>query len=1034
MSVSLKRFTFFSVVVVYSFLVNAESVNFNRDVLPILSDKCYHCHGPDESHRKAKLRLDSFDFATQPFKKKKVAIVPGKPEESLVYKLIVTDDEYDIMPPEETGKKLTAKEKEIIYKWIKSGAKYEKHWAFVKPVKAQLPSVKNKTWPKSHIDHYVLANLEKLGLNPNEPTQAHTLVRRLHLDLTGLPPDPQVVKTFVNEPSEKSYEHLVDKLLNSEAYAERMAMVWMDAARYSDTDGYQQDKTRANWPWKDWVIDAYKNNKPFDEFTIEQLAGDLLPNPTNDQILATTFNRNHMTNGEGGRDPEESRIDYVIDRVSTTGTVWLGLTLGCAQCHTHKFDPITHREFYQMNAFFNSIDENGKAGNAAKPYMDYKPKASKEGEKDAVDWLAQIKENEQKAISQYMSGFDAFLKHKSHLVTRSPEFSSWEKFNALSARVDNGGDVKVEQLSPGEFLVSGSNKRHQDYIITTNPSLTQLTGVRIKIKPHETNAEGGLSIAEDGHVNFTEFKMYLRSKSTGVQQAIEPEKAISNYAVKLKKWHKLGQVKGILDDDPRTGWTSQKADNKKVYTIMLSLKKAYELTDDNEVVIEIRDRSVEGFKAMRRFSVELTGEYGDTAKKIALSPSENLAKVKGDLSKLTPEVRNQFRNEYLSGIPEIIEIRQDINLAQKQVKYYKDMAQKQKVMVMKERKEPRKTHILLRGVWDNKGEEVSSGVLEDILPWGKNEPRNRLGLAKWIMNKDNPLTARVTVNRYWQMIFGDGLVRTPEDFGLQGERPAYPEVLDWLAVEFMENDWDVKHIIKTMVMSQLYRMSSVSSVELNEMDPKNLILARAPRFRMPSWMIRDNILKSTGLLTERFGGPPVYPYQPFGAWKDSTMGRFTYVISPGKDAYRRSFYTFWRRSIAPTGMFDSSKRNNCSVSTVRTNTPLQALNLLNDQAFIEGARILAQSAIKTKSTVADRLNFMSNRILSRSLNQNELKILEEQIKEHLDWYDQNREDAQDILSYGQIDLGGKGLGNARVAAYTNAASTLLNLDEALTRE
>ncbi|MCM8537724.1 MAG: PSD1 and planctomycete cytochrome C domain-containing protein [Lentisphaeraceae bacterium] len=1012
----------------------SEEINFGRDVLPILSDKCYHCHGPDDSHRKAKLRLDSFEHATQPFKKKKIAIVPGNPEASLVYKLVVTDDEDDIMPPADTDKKLSKKEKEIIYKWIKSGAKYEKHWAYVKPSKASLPKLKNKSWTQSPIDHYVLAKLEKNNLIPAPRAKNHTLIRRLHLDLTGLPPEPEVIQAYDQNPTPQAYEKLVDRLLASNAYAERMAMVWMDAARYSDSDGYQQDRTRQNWPWKDWVLNAYKNNKPFDQFTVEQLAGDLLPNSTPEQKLATTFNRNHMTNGEGGRDPEESRIDYVIDRVSTTGTVWLGLTLGCAQCHTHKFDPISHKEFYQMNAFFNNIDENGRAGSKAKPFLEYTPSINKAATKDATDWLAQVKEKEQKIISKYLPGLEKFLKEKAHIVTRSEDFSSWQRVDSLAVKATSGKDVKVSQVDAGEFIVSGPNKRHEDYIITTAPTLKRITGIRLKIKPDANNTNGGLSLAKDGNANFTDLKMFIRSKSTGTQKFIEYKQAKADYEAKVKGWKKLGQVKGILDDDPRTGWTSQKGDLKKEYTIVVNFKSAYELDDDKEVVIELHNRSLEGFKSMRRFSLELTDEYGYTSKKLGSSPSEILAKYKGNLSKLTPKERNEFREEYLSGISDIITIRNQLNLAHKQVKYYKDMSKKRKVMVMKERNKKRKTHVLLRGVWDKKGEVVEPGVLEEILPWSNQEPRNRLGLARWIVDKNNPLTARVTVNRYWQMIFGNGLVRTPEDFGLQGERPTHPKVLDWLAVEFMEKNWDVKHIIKTMVMTETYKMSSNSSAKLNELDPKNKLMARAPRFRMPSSMIRDSILKSTGLLTERFAGPPVFPYQPFGAWKDSTMGRFRYTTSPGKDAYRRSIYTFWRRSVAPTGMFDSSKRSLCSTSVVRTNTPLHALNLLNDQAYIEAARILAQDSLSHKATTQERLNYMALKILSRELNQQELFVLTDQVNKQTDWYKKNTKDSEGILSHGQIQIGSQGLNAAQVASYMNAATTLLNLDEALTRE
>ena len=1011
-----------------SFSLSAEELSFNEQILPILSDKCFHCHGPDEKHRKAKLRLDTFEGAVSKNKKGRAAIVPGKPENSLLVELIHTADEDDIMPPEDTGKKLSKEEIGLLTRWVKEGAKYERHWAFTEAVKAKLPQVRQSDWPLKDFDYFILNKLEKKDLSPAKDAAAHTLIRRLHLDLTGLPPDPETVKSFTADPGKAHFEKIVDRLLAGDAYAERMAMVWMDAARYSDSDGFQQDKTRDNWPWKDWVINAYKNNMPFDRFTREQIAGDLIPKASDGQILATSFNRHHMTNGEGGRDPEESRIDYVMDRVNTLGTVWLGMTLGCAQCHTHKFDPVTQKEYYQMNAFFNSVDEDGKAGPGAKPLLDISPKLNGQGLKDAEEWLAQTKDRENALTAEKMKGFDAWLSSKAHKIKMAENFSSWQPVNATALKTIAG--AVLEQRTAGEFIVSGKNSRHEDYTISTDSNLKHLTGLKIKVKDleNEKNAKD-----KESYAILTNLKVFSRSKSTGIQKSLKLKSAKASYEVKSKNWKKYGPVKGILDDDPRTGWTSAEAKPGSELIIVAELEDAERLDEDREIVIELRHRSLAGFKNIRHFELFLTGEYGYTAQKLGASASETLAKLKGDVNKISAQDRKEFKEEFLTAIPEVVSAREETAEAMNNVRYYKDAAGKKKVMVMKQRQQERKTHVLIRGEWDKKGEVVSPGVPEDIAAWPKGFSKDRLGLAEWLINRKNPLTARVTVNRYWQMIFGTGLVRTPEDFGLQGERPVHPKVLGWLAVEFMEKNWDIKHILKTIVMSRTYRMSSYANSKMIEEDPENRLLSRAPRYRIPSWMIRDSILKSSGLLTERTGGPPVFPFQPDGAWKDSTMGRFTYRVSPGKDAYRRSLYTFWRRSVGPTNMFDSSKRRNCAIRVIRTNTPLHALNLMNDSAYVEAARHLAMNSMK-KSTLTEQIDQMALQVLARQMTGEEKAFLEEQYNESIKSFQSDLTAARQLLDIGQIDKGANGRNPAQLAALLCIAQTILNLDEAINRE
>lgn len=1004
-------------------------VSFNREILPILSDKCFHCHGQDASHRKAKLRLDLFEEATQE-KDGFAAIVPGHPEKSLAFELIQTKDQDDIMPPVKTGKSLTQKEIELIKTWISEGAKYEKHWAFIPPIKEPLPTVKNKDWVQHPIDHYVLAKVEKNGLKPSPKADPKTLIRRLYLDLTATLPPWKTVQAFVEDPSPQHYEKIVDGLLASDAYAERMTMVWLDAARYSDSDGFQVDSTRNNWPWKDWVIQAYKNNMPFDQFTLEQLAGDLLPSASANQILATSFNRHHMTNGEGGRDPEESRIDYVMDRVNTLGTTWLGLTLGCAQCHDHKFDPVSQKEYYQLNAFFNSIDEDGRAGGGAKPYMSYKANISEQALKDAETWYQKMSEHESELKKEKLKSFAPWLQNKSKLIQSQPDFKSWQTVQVKRLKTSNGSQLR--QLPSGDFIVSGDNPMHEDHIVVTQPDFDFITGLRLNIKPHPDNTQGGFSKSEDGHFLLTNLKVFERSISTGIQKSVALKSAIASYDKKVKG-KKYGPAKGVLDDDPRTGWASNGAEFKDL-TMLVQFENPTSIDKYTEIVIELRHRSTDGHESCRHFSLELTNEFGHTLTKLKATPSEVLANLNGDISKLSPETLEEFKEEYLSSLPEIKIAREKSAHARAAVSAYSNFSKPQNVMVMKERDKPRDTHLLLRGEWDKKGEVVQPGIPKRLSPWPEGAPRNRLGLAKWIVDRNNPLTARVAVNRYWQMIFGTGLVRTPEDFGLQGNIPVYSELLDWLAVEFMKSNWNVKHTLKNIVMSQTYQQSSTSSPKLQQKDPENLLLSRAPRFRMPSWMIRDTLLDASDILTDRVGGPPVYPYQPAGAWKDSTMGRFTYKVSPGKDAYRKSLYTFWRRSVGPTNMFDSSKRRNCSTRTVRTNTPLHALNLMNDENYLESARHLAKQALANVQQTEQRIQYLATHVLCRELKPRELSILKQQLDKNFSYFDQSPQAADDLLQIGQMEPG-QGKHPARdVAAYLMIAQTIMNLDEAITRE
>ena len=823
----------------------AEPVSFSRDVLPILSDNCFGCHGQDESHRKAKLRLDVREAALA-----KEAFVPGKPDVSALIERIVTTDEDELMPPPKSHKaRLTKAQVDLLRRWIAEGAVWGKHWAFEAPVKSAA---------KGHpVDAFVGQKLAAEGLTRSKPAPKHTLLRRLSFDLTGLPPTEAETAAFLADGSPAAYEQAVDRLLASPHYGERMAMWWLDAARYADTDGFQSDATRTNWPWRDWVVEAFNRNTPYDQFTLEQFAGDLLPNATAEQKLATCFQRNHMTNGEGGRDPEESRVDYVLDRVNTMGTTWLGMTLGCAQCHTHKFDPITQADYYALSAFFNSIDEDGKAGGAAKPFLPYQSK------------------------------------HAARAV------------------------AEAQQLVDA-------------------------------VKPAEAAAR------QEAEAPFTGW--------------LEKSRA-----------------------DAKAGWQT--------------------------------------WKVIQAASLE-TAEAGEAVNKVGPSPREELATLPAG-QPIGAKLRERLFGEFLADHAPYQTSRLALERAQRQLGEAKAASGKLNVMVLAERKQPRDTFVLVRGVWDKHGDKVNPDVPQALAGWPTNEPRTRLGLARWLTSKDNPLTARVTVNHLWQMLFGQGLVRTTEDLGLQGERPIHPELLDWLAVDLVEHGWDLKRTLKLIVMSETYRQDSAVTPALLAKDPENKFLARGARFRLPSWMIRDSALRTAGLFNPALGGPPVRPYQPDGVWEELFMGRFKYEPSEGAAQYRRTLYAFWRRSIAPTFLFDSAQRRSCEVRTGRTNTPLQALTLQNDLTYLEASQAIAADVMKEGGD-AGRLQKMLRKVLSREGDDREAALLGKTLMEARAYYRAHPAEAAKFLKVGQRNPAGTD--QPELAAWTVVASLALNLDEAITRE
>jgi hypothetical protein len=810
-----------------------------------------------------------------------------------------------------------------------------------------------------------------------------------------------------------------------------MAMWWLDVARYADTDGFQSDATRTNWPWRDWVVHAFNRNQRFDAFTVEQFAGDLLPDASAEQRMATCFHRNHMANGEGGRDPEESRVEYVIDRVNTMGTAWLGLTLGCTQCHTHKFDPISHGEYYSLSAFFNSIDETGAAGGSAKPVMDYKSPHAEAAVAEGERLVAAAKQREAAAKEAARDPFRSVLPQ--WIERTRHDFRDWTPLTAAALETAEG--TVLQQEADASIRATGPHPLQDEYRLASRVRLSRVTGLLLEVLPDETQSHGRLSRGKSGEFILTDLKVQVRQRGRAEVRDIRLAGAVADFSADKKANGGYGDVRDTLDDDPRNGWSTKGATVTEPHVAVYRLADPLVLEPEEELVVELRQRSTLGDANISRFRLSVSDQLGEAVSKLGPGPLAELAAsgaaTEGDVSE---GLRKRLFEQFLEDYGPYLEARQRLALANAQLVEAKTASGNLKVLVLGERPELRETFVLLRGVWDKHGDRVEPGVPAAISRWPDGEPRNRLGLARWLVSRDNPLTARVVVNQLWQLLFGEGLVRTPEDFGLQGERPTHPELLDWLAVEFVESGWDVKRLLTLLVTSETYRQTSNAQQEEIARDPHNRLLTRGARHRLPSWMLRDAALRASGLLEARLGGPPVRPYQPPGVWEELFMGRFKYEPSLGPSQYRRTLYAFWRRAIAPTFLFDTAQRRVCEVRSHRTNTPLQALTLLNDETFREAARVLGVEALKQGARGdRKRLEWLSLAVLSRGPHPAEWPVLERTLAQAQAHYRQAPADAKALLSCGQAPLPAES-NLAEAAAYTVVAGMLLNLDEALTHE
>ena len=830
----------------------AEPIDFSRHVLPILSDKCFKCHGPDEANRQADLRLDQEEGAS-------AAIVAGKSAESELFRRITSSDADERMPPADSNLTLTAEQIATIKQWIDEGAAWGGHWSLVPPSPPALPTGgKFADQAASAVDAFLLARLEKEGLTPSLRAPRNTLIRRWSLDLTGLPPIPQDVDAFVSDESPDADERLVDRLIASPAYGERMAWDWLDAARYADSNGYQGDSERTMWPWRDWVASAFNCDLPLDEFTVWQLAGDLLPNATEEQVLATGFCRNHMINGEGGRIPEENRIDYVMDMSETMGTVWLGLTFNCCRCHDHKFDSLTKRDYYSLFAFFNQTPVDGGGGNPQTPPV-----------------------------------------------------------------IEVATAQQKQQLADANAAI--------------NAAAAELADAEKQRFPREEGQQA--------------------DESPAAANLPDPIKAILKAAPPSRNRKQLEELEKHFEKD--------------------------------------------------------AAEYAAAVRKVREAIDR--------------------RDGIQRSIP--------------------------RVMVMADMPTPRKTFLLDKGLYDKPQDEISAATPASLPPLSDGISRNRLALAKWLVARENPLTARVMANRFWQQFFGTGIVKTAEDFGVQGERPVHPELLDWLAVELrspkskvqspksqgdpvstldfgpwtLDSSWDIKRFVRLLVTSNAYRQSSKLTPEIAERDPENRLLARAPRYRLPAWMIRDQALAASGLLVRQIGGPPVKPYQPEGVWEEATFGNKRYEPDSGASLYRRSVYTFWRRIVGPTMFFDSAARQVCTVKQARTNTPLHSLATLNDVTYVEAARVLAEQTLAGGGTDEERIDALLRRVLARPSEGEERQVLVAALATLRGEYRSDAAAAEKLLKVGQSPRDAS-LDPVEHAAWTALTGAVFNLDEALTKE
>lgn len=989
-------------------------VNFVRDVRPILARNCYECHGPDEGHRKGDLRLDTQAGAFARHDDV-AAFVPKNAAQSEALRRVSSTDDGEVMPPPKSGKKLTAEQIDILKRWVEQGAQWSSHWAFEKPTRPALPSVRDGKWGRNDIDRFILAKLEKENLQPSPEADRHTLARRVALDLTGLPPDPKLVAKFVQDSSPDAYEKLVDQLLQSSAYGERWTRMWLDLARYADTRGYEKDRTRTMWRYRDWLIDAFNADMPYDQFTREQLAGDLLPNPTSDQLLATAMHRNTMVNEEGGTDDEEFRVAAIKDRVDTTMQVWMGLTMGCAKCHSHKYDPLPQREYYQFLAFFNQTADSDRG--------DEFPTAPTPT-KTQTEQTARITAELTKLQQQLDTPTPELEKAQAEWEESAKKVRGWNVLKSQTMTALSGSAMKV--LEDSSILVAGDGPAKEKYTVIFPFNESRLTGLRLEAIPDKSLPRGGVGRSlNDGNFVLTGIQLSVKSKSGAVTEIplvkAEADFSQDNYPVDH----------ALKNDDPKKHGWAVAPNVAKPHTAVFTAGDSVSLTDPAELTVTL-DHQFEfpypGF-SVGRFRISTTD--GDKPTLKTDIPDPILAILKTPADQRNADQKRQIYQYFAQLTPLTQSLRDAI--AQQRSDLAANKAIDTPVMRELTADKQRVTKIHVRGNFLDQGDVVTAAVPTAFHPFPAEAPLNRLGLSQWLTDPQNPLTARVAVNRFWAQFFGIGLVESQEDFGIQGLPPSHPELLDWLATEFVRDGWSVKRLCKTIVMSATYRQSSRVTPELMERDRFNRLLARGPRFRLEAEMLRDQALAVSGLLSRKMYGPSVMPPQPDGIWR-STYNLDKWQTSAGEDKFRRGLYTFIKRTSPYPSMitFDGTSREICTIRRINTNTPLQALVLLNDPVYVEAAQALARNMTKQSGTVDEKLAAGFQAALTRPPQPRELAALRKLFDQRLKFYQQNTKEAKQMapLPPGPPESGSS---TSELAAFTAVCNVVLNLDEFVTR-
>jgi hypothetical protein len=1020
----------------------AKPVDFNRDIRPILSDNCFTCHGPDEKPRMANLRLDTREglLGERPGG---AIVAAGDSASSKLYQRLAAGKPALRMPPAHTGKSVSAAQVALIRKWIDEGAKWETHWAYLSPRPVAAPQIRSN-WPRNPIDSFVLERLHQEKLRPSPEANRETLLRRVTLDLTGLPPTTAELEAFLKDRTPGAYERVVDRLLASPRYGEKMALHWLDIARYADTHGYHIDSHRTMWPWRDWVIRSFNNNLPYDRFVIDQLAGDLLDSPTQDQRIATGFNRNHMINFEGGAIDEEYRTEYVVDRIEATSTAFLGMTMGCARCHDHKYDPISQRDFYRFFAFFNTVVEkglDGRVGNAA-PNM----RVASIGQEVELDRLicdlnekqaafptaaarklqtAWEKERARELTAEVKDGIQAHFRFDDNLEDSSGSY--------LRARVTSG------EVSFGPGMTGRSAAFEPEDRIEIHAA-RGFTGGRplalsVWIRPggeKDAHILRSLDSAGHGWELYTEDSYHIPDLKRGARLFLRLTSGKGELRVRSRQPVLFGQWTHIAvnynGSVPALFFDGAPAE---IDTLQASLDAGFANLNPLEIT---------GYRGslddLRIFQRQLAPEE---IERLAIHmPADTLLAI--EASKRSRDEQSRLREYFLThAAPDDIRaMHAGIKALTKRKENFERLIPT--TMVMQEMDKPRDTAILARGQYDAPGEKVTAGVPSVLPPLPEGVPPNRLALARWFTDPSHPLTARVAVNRFWQTYFGTGLVKTAEDFGSQGEAPSHPQLLDWLALEFQRTGWDVKAMQRLIVTSATYRQVSKVTPELAERDPENRLLARMSRRRLPGELVRDNALAVSGLLNPDIGGPSVFPYQPAGLWDELAYGGVysaqAYTPSTGRDLYRRSMYTFWKRTVPPAelSVFDAPDREKCVARRPVTNTPLQALVLMNDPTYVEAARALAGRVLKeAKPGISSRIALAFELTLQRKPSAKEAAVLRTLITRQTAHFAAHPDAALQLLDVGESKPGAP-LAPAELAAWTGAASVLLSLDEAITKE